>query len=175
MQYYCFILVRYSIASFPSTFCNLSVCSHSLLVMSPRRGTKRKRDEEDVSDRVKNHFKDIMDGSIYDYVDPHCCIPFTMTRPISTSGVLALMALFDGSYKGESITGGGISCGSDTPIVVKLSGTNLKFVLDYFRRKGNSEAEAKQLLDQREVWYGIVDGQHSHCAIMRLVETKKRW
>ena len=102
--------------------------------MTPRKSTKRKPSEdEDIEMSIETHFKDLMEGCVYDWVDPNDCIPFTMTRPVSNSGVLKLMHLFDGSSDGENINTGGISCESDTSIVVKLDGTLLVHVGDHFR------------------------------------------
>ena len=85
------------------------------------------------------------------------------------------MDIFDGSFGDESIVGGGIACGTDTPILVRLSGSNVTHALEYFRTKGLSEAEAKERVKERSVWYGIIDGEHSYHAITHLMETKKRW
>jgi len=116
-----------------------------------------------------------MDGAYYDWIDPNACIPFTRTRPIIESGVRRLMALFDASFNGDSIAGGGISCGSDTPIVVKLTGTLQTYAIDYFRDQGKSEKDAKIRFNSRKEWFGIVDGEHMHVALLRLIETKPRW
>ena len=125
--------------------------------------------------RVKTHFKDVMSGCHYDWIDPNACIPFTRTRPIISSGVSRLMALFDGAFDGESIASGGISCGTDTPIVVKLTGSLRSHLLDYFRDQGLSEKNVVDHVNAREEWFGIIDGEHSQKAIMRLIETRKRW
>ncbi len=144
--------------------------------MAPRKSAKKKHAEDNGQiSPVQNHFKDLMDGCTYEWIDPHDCIPFTMIRPVSDSGVLKLMDLFDGAYHGESINGGGISCGSDTSIVVKLDGTLLVHVCEYFRKKGYSETKVKERLNSRKAWYGIVDGEHSHTAILLLIETRSRW
>ncbi len=143
-----------------------------------QHGKNRKRQRLDSNEEeasVETHFKDLMEGCFYDWIDPHDCIPFTMTRPISNSGVLRLMTLFDGAFDGENINGGGICSGSDTPIVVKLDGTLLLHVCEHFRKKGLSEAQVKEQLGSRLNWYGIVDGEHSHNAIVRLIESKSRW
>ena len=144
--------------------------------MHSKNNAKRKRATDEGSEPlIENHFKDVMDSCVYDWVDPHDCIPFTMTRPVSKSGVLKLMNLFDGLFDGSSINGGGISCGTDTSIVVKLDGVHLLHVCDYFKKKGYSESMIKERISSRKNWYGIVDGEHSHAAILRLIETKKRW
>ncbi len=131
--------------------------------------------EVETNERVRTHFKDVMDGCYYDWVDPYGCIPFTSTRVITNSGVKRLMALFDASFNGETIAGGGISCGTNTPIIVKLTGTLLVHAHEYFRKTGLSESAVKLKLKEREVWYGIVDGEHSHSAIIRLIENSARW
>ncbi len=130
---------------------------------------------EETNLKVRTHFKDVMDGSKYVWVDPNDCIPFTRTRPISESGVKRLMALFDGSYSGSSISGGGIACGTDTPIIVELCGTLQTYIYDYFRDQGHSESVVKERVASRRVWYGIIDGEHSYLAIKRLIETIPRW
>jgi len=140
--------------------------------MPYRRGSKRSQSESDAIDKVKTHFQDIMKDPKYDWIDPYSCIPFTTTRPISKSGVRRLVDIFDGSFGDESIVGGGIACGTDTPIVVRLSGSHLTHVLQYFRTKGLSESEAKERVKERSVWHGIIDGEHSFHAITHLMETK---
>lgn len=145
--------------------------------MAHKLKAKKRRQSESTEENsaVENHFMDLMEGCYYDHIDPHDCIPFAMTRPISNSGVLRLMSLFDGAFDGENINGGGICSGSDTPIVVKLNGTLLVHAGEYFQKKGFSEEQVKERLESRKVWYGIVDGEHSHNAITRLIESKSKW
>ncbi len=144
--------------------------------MERRRSTKRKQpDETESNPSIQTNFQDLMDSSFYDWIDPHDCVPFTSTRPVSRSGVLRLMDIFDGAFNGQSINGGGIACGTDTPIVVKLTGTHLTHVGEYFRKKGYPEDEIKGRVQSRKQWYGIVDGEHSFLAIIGLIEKKKRW
>ena len=117
------------------------------------QGKSRKRsqpDDEEQNVSVETHFKDVMTGCSYEWINPHDCVPFTMTRPISNSGVMKLMELFDGNYEGESINGGGISCSTDTSIVVKLDGALLVYVCDYFRKQGLSENAIKDRLKSRK-------------------------
>ncbi len=143
--------------------------------MATRRSRKRKITEVEDENKIKNHFYDVMGDSKYEWIDPNSCIPFTKTRPITESGVLRLMQLFDATQEGDSIAGGGMSCGTSTPIVVALTGSNLKYVHDHFRKKGCTESETIDRVNARTLWYGIIDGEHSFHAIKRLMETKKRW
>ncbi len=128
-----------------------------------------------LSDGIETHFRDVMEDAVYEWIDPHACIPFTRTRTIVPSGVRRLMSLFDGQLMGQSINGGGITCGSDTAIVVHLNGTMLKYVYDHFKEQNLSEDEVKQRVEARSCWYGIVDGEHSHMAIIKLIDTYERW
>jgi len=144
--------------------------------MNKGRGMKRKAPEGvQMKPLVQTHFKEVMDGAYYDWIDPHACVPFTRTRTIVESGVRRLMAIFDASYNGDRISGGGIACGSDTPIVVKLTGTLRNYFVEYFKSQGKSEYDAKQRFNSRKEWFGIIDGEHSFLAIIRLIESKKRW
>ncbi len=133
------------------------------------------RDPAESNKMVRTHFKEIMCDSRYAWIDPNCCVPFAMTRPIVMSGVRRLMALFDAHFDGNSITEGGISCGTDTPILVELTGTLKTYVYNHFQMKGLSEANVKERVQSRDVWYGIIDGEHSHSAIMQLMESHTRW
>ena len=125
--------------------------------------------------KMMTHFKDVMGKAKYHWVSPRDCIPFVKLRKPVESGIRRLMAIFHGNQKGESINGGGISCTSDTPMVVMLTGSLLQHVYDHFRSHGLSEQEVKDRVSERNVWYGIVDGGLSHEALVRLMNKYECW
>ena len=140
--------------------------------------------ESDRCSSVIAQFDDVMCNAVYKKVDLHDCVPFTRVRRKSTSGVSRLMQIFDAQCHKElpdvgtiaaDNAGCGISLGSGTPIVVELRGTMLKYVFDYFRSRGFPDPEVKQKVESRNVWYGIVDGEHSHDAIVKLISLFERW
>ncbi len=141
---------------------------------NPDQGSKSPLDNVQLI-KARTHFSDIMDKAVYEWIDPLSCIPFTKTRAIVQSGVYRLMSIFDGKSMGESITGGGISCGSCTAIVVNLDGTLQNYVYEHFKEQGLSESEVKQRVEAREKWFGIIDGEHSHAALLKLMERSDRW
>ena len=119
--------------------------------MAPTSSMKRKKStQESTNDRVKSHFKDVMDGCDYDWVDPHVCVSFTSTKSITNSGVIPVMALFDAAFNGESIADGGIPCGTNTPLLLKLTGTLLVHAHEQFRKDGLSESQVKLKVDKRK-------------------------
>ena len=133
---------------------------------------------------VVAQFEDLMENARYTKIDVHSCVPFTRVRKKSTSGVARLMQIFDGEYqKGPSTNsnleadtaGCGISLGSGTPIVVELRGTMLHFVFEFFQSQGFPEQEVKMKVESRDVCYGIVDGEHSHDALVKLMALYDRW
>ena len=100
--------------------------------------------------KARTYFSDIMDKAVYEWIDPLSCIHFTKTRTLVQSGVYRLMSIFDGRSMGEIITGGGISCGSCTAIVVKLEGTLKNYVFRHFEEQGFSESEVKRRVEARK-------------------------
>ncbi len=128
-----------------------------------------------MSRKVMTHFKDIMIHAKYDWINPRDCVPFVKCRANVESGIRRLMAIFDGKFKGESSNGGGISCGTGTPMVVPLTGSLLQYVYKHFKSEGFSEKEVKERVAERSVWYGIVDGGQSHEALIRLMDKYKSW
>lgn len=140
--------------------------------------------KDDCSTSVVAQFEDVMDNAYYCKVDVYSCVPFTRVKRKSASGVARLMQLFDTEFQNKvsadstisvDTASCGISLGSGTLIVVELCGTMLQYVFDYFRSQGFPESEVKQKDESREVWYGIVDGEHSHDAIVKLKSLYERW
>lgn len=125
---------------------------------------------------VVPHFDDVMCNSVNIKVDPDSCIPLTKIRDICESGVLRLMRLFDGNMQtDESFTSFGIALGSDMPIVVELTGSLRNYLYLHFKAQGKSDEQIRSEIENRDKWYGIIDGQHCHEAILRLRALNDRW
>ena len=138
-------------------------------------------------DSVEVLFGDVMEGSMNTRVDPRGCIPLTAVRNIVRSGVERMKLIFTGSMKYDSACDGtdgvdGFVAGSDNAIVVELTGSLKRHVLDFFKSQTGSDGEllseskAKEKVESRSVWYGVVDGMHRLTAIQELMqEIPERW
>ena len=134
-------------------------------------------------------FADVMEGSTNTRVDPRACIPLTAVRQVVRSGVLRLKSIFSGNIKSaqcreQDETNGidGFISGSDNAIVVELTGSFQRHIIDFFKTirgpQGDflSDSEAKEKSECRSVWYGVVDGMHRLTAIQELMdENPERW
>ena len=105
-----------------------------------------------------------MEGSINCSVDPLSCIPLTNIRCISPSGVERLKRSLSNGNGGLNYI-----AGSDTPIVVSLSGSFHHYISNYFQSEcGLPESESNTKIKSRKDWYGVVDGMHRLKAITDL-------
>lgn len=138
---------------------------------------RKKRDSVSRNEpSVIAHFDDIMSGSTNIKVDPESCIRLTKVRGLSESGVCRLMSLYSGgSDSADGIASAGIALGSDIPIVVELTGSLRHFIHKHFKDMGLSGLDLESRVNSRQKWYGIIDGQHSHEAIMRLRSRDEKW
>ena len=101
---------------------------------------------------VVSEFNDVKDNSRNVFLNPLSCVPLTKIRELSQSGVRRMMRLFERSFEtDEDLCSIGICLGSDTPIVVKLTGSLLEFVTVYFREEHGLEQEKQRkiLLHER--------------------------
>lgn len=69
----------------------------------------------------------------------------------------------------------GISLRTDTPIIVELSGALRQYVSEYFQLEEIDNNNLRAKLKSRDTWYRIIDGQHSHSAIVKLISKYDRW
>lgn len=127
-----------------------------------------------AADMVNALFADVMEGSVNTRIDPRSCIPLTNIREIVRSGVVRLKTLFSGrvaqtgrcSVSRGAIEGTGFVAGSDSAIVIRLTGTLKRFVRDYFRQQKGpdgqnlTEAQINEKISSRSEWFGVVDGMH---------------
>lgn len=129
---------------------------------------------------------DILEGSTIMTIDPKSCVPIVTTRRTVPSGTERLKQ----SFRGVPRTGEGsdetiMTAGSDEAIVVPLQGSLRHHVLSYFKRavddtngdmKSRPDEEVTRIIASREVWYGIVDGNCRHGAVLQLMkEEPDRW
>lgn len=130
---------------------------------------------------AKALFADVMEGSVNRVIDPRNCILLTKVRKPVRSGVKRIKALFRGhNHVGDAMGGShaqgnqgfreGVVAGSDNPIVIPLTGVYRRYVIDYFKSKGMTEADAREQAGTKSAWYGVVDGMHRLLAIIELIE-----
>lgn len=120
-------------------------------------------------------FEDLFICSGHIRVNPQACIPWTCTRPIVKSGVHRLAASFDRSNHEKDSNLAGLSVGSDSAIVIELEEIQLHYVRSYLKLNGVDETELDQRLNEHTIWYGIIDGAHSHEAINLLQAQRLSW
>ena len=140
----------------------------------------RNNPSSQVRDRMevaKALFADVMEGSSNTTVDPRDCIPLTNVRAIVRLGVERMKVLFrghavaEGNHEaGEAPHEPGITAGSDMPVLMPLTGTYRRYVIDHFKGKGLTETEAREKSRTRTQWYGVVDGMHRLVAILELID-----
>lgn len=65
---------------------------------------------------------------------------------------------------------GGIACGTDSAIVVLLARPDIFHVKDHFRRNNLSATLVEEKANSKSAWYGIVDGNCRHQAIVLLTD-----
>lgn len=70
---------------------------------------------------------------------------------------------------------GGIACGNSTVMVIELAESELHFGSTYYRGRGLSVSSIQTELSASAKWYGIVDGNIRHEAILVLMETHESW
>lgn len=108
-----------------------------------------------------SRFQDVMEGSVITTVDPLACVPMTNIRKISPSGVARLTTI---------ISSTGFTAGSDVAIVMPLTGAHRHVLCSYWTGTGLSASEAREKMESRDQWFGVVDGMHRHSAILELIE-----
>lgn len=86
------------------------------------------------------------------------------------------MALFLKGYKhADGICSTGLSFGTDTPIVVQLTGDLEYLLLEHFKNDGKSDEEIAECISMHDTWYGIIDGGHANEAIKNLCTDRPEW
>lgn len=71
--------------------------------------------------------------------------------------------------------GGRIDLGMDPPLLVKLSGKIKHLVMKFFLTQGHTRSEAKNMVESKEGWYGIVNGSYQNAAILLVIKSNKMW
>lgn len=150
--------------------------------------TRKRANRANTASRTPNNvrssaalFADIMEGSTNIRVDPRACVPLTDIRPIVRSGVQRLKCILSGIYektfgKGDADVFCNYIAGSDSPIVISLSGTLKKYVIKHWKSQKHddgttilTDAEAREKAECRSQWYGVVDGMHRQTAVSELM------
>lgn len=128
------------------------------------------------SQRIRALFSDMFSSSWNAEADPRTCITLVKLRAVHTSGILQMAALFTGKHwhkLGTPATG--ISCASNTPIVIELTEIWIHYVRSHLFEMGNSDEEVIEMIGSREVWYGTVDGAFRHGGIIYLTDKSAEW
>ncbi len=126
-------------------------------------------------------FAELVVGSKDMFVELDSCIPFTKIRPLSSSGVRRLVSSFRGDeakLEPSDISlyqSTGMALGSDIGMVVPLVGGLSQYVSEYFIEEGFRDEELQRKVKTRELWFGIVDGLHSHAALTFLKKNYSKW
>ena len=134
------------------------------------------RSSEPCSENVKALYEDLFINARLLQVDPSACVPWIKIRPISNSGVHRLMQIFKGGDEVDNKAQlSGIAVGTDCATVIILSDDQMHLVHAYLKEEGLSEKEIQEKVNEHPVWYGIIDGCHSHCALKRLKSSDMKW
>lgn len=131
------------------------------------RRNKRLRKTVDDEGVETSLFRDIMHGALHTTVDVQSCIPLTKVRRIVRGGVTRLKHIFHQS---------GYNAGPDNAVLVELKGSLEGEIRTHFSTRGLRGQEMTEMIESKPVWYGIVDGEHTHAALTELsVEYPQRW
>lgn len=138
-----------------------------------RRNTLQGHEQDQENCVAKALFADVMEGSINTTVDPRQCIPLTRIRSVVRSGVERLKASFRAgggpgsgtAHKYES----GITAGSDSPILISLTGVYRNDLRDHLQEKGLRESDIRAEMSSGKDWFGVVDGAHRILAVLELI------
>jgi len=118
----------------------------------------------------------MMEGSEPKHIDPGSCIPLFLFRKKANNAIQKLKAIFTGKLASRSLALSGIVSGTTSSIVVPLKGELEYLAADYFQGQGYCDEDIAELKSEFDLWYGIVDGNQFHAAIMDLrKEDASRW
>lgn len=123
-----------------------------------------------------DNFKNFMKVAVYVDVDPLSCKPSVNIRNTTESTFLRFVFIFSGRTASSLGTAtSGISCGSDTAVVIKLELSQNDIIQTYLKSQGKTLFQAVELPGSKCEWYGIVDGRHRHGKIITLMELNSKW
>lgn len=121
-------------------------------------------------------FNKLFLGEQYQNVDPYSCISFANIRGTSDSGVKLLIFLLEKtSAEPDVVHSTKRPLGSGTPLVNKLVGSLHSHLYEYFKDKAFDGKELEISVNMRELWYGIIDVEHSNVLVRWMVENKISW
>lgn len=85
------------------------------------------------------------------------------------------MCHFEGSGEGRELSYcNSIDMGADTEIMVELTGVLRQNLRKYLSHDGNSEPHKSPIIESKREWYCIIDGIHTHTAIICLINVSIR-
>ncbi len=119
---------------------------------------------------VQPIMKEVIDRCEIKELDPSSCIPLHLFRGRSNNAVQKLKSIFKGKLNSSELSLPGLVSGTTTSVVVPLV-SNLEYLIrESILREGHSEADVGEIKSRHDVWYGIIDGNQFHSAIMELRE-----
>ena len=117
-------------------------------------------------------FLNLMRRSVNTEVDVTHCVPMFLNRGVTRGNITRLNQLFLGKGKGTGPAEYGIVAGTDNAIVLQLGSETSYFVTDYLKNSGMSSLEASRRFEEVDIWYGVIDGNHSLLALKSIIEEK---
>ncbi len=142
---------------------------------SPNASERRQEPNETVSD-FKPLFQELFDGARYDRINPFSCIRLTKIRPVTSGGVKRLKSLFlEDNTTSDDVCGTGLTFGTNSPIVVELSGAFQQHLVERFKEQQLNEDQILEAINRFDKWYGIIDGAHANEAVKQLSSTSPSW
>ncbi len=101
-------------------------------------------------------------------VEPSACLPLHLYRNRSNNAVKKLKASFTGKLTSNNASLPGIVAGTSTSIVVPLIDDLEHLIFDSLIKQGYSKENSELIRSKHERWFGIIDGNQFHAAIMEL-------
>lgn len=139
-----------------------------------RQATSSKRLQSD--ERFSPYLSSVMECCFILDIDPSSCIPLKLLREIQDNAVQKLKVILTGQSQSPSALLSGFTSGSPTSIVVPLEGELENLLHAYWTSVLDTEEEVTNTILVHSKWYGIVDGNILHEAIMQLrSENPSQW
>ncbi len=130
----------------------------------------------DEGQPVQPIMKEVVENCDIKEVDPSSCIPLCLFRRKSNNAIKKLKAIFDGRHSTFSASLPGLVSGTPTSVLVPLKADLEHHISDYFLGEGRSQQDAEELKSKHDIWFGIIDGNQFHAAIMELRgENPSKW
>ncbi len=120
----------------------------------------------------------LTDGASVMDLDPTACIPLCLIRGLSDNAILRLMSIFNGDANEDqhAVALTGMFTGTPTSLVVPLVDSLSYLVEETLSKTFEDPIDLKFNIESHRKWYGIIDGNQFHGALMRLrVKIPAKW